>query len=86
MPCDSNKAVAGVMVTPVLTIGCRCGVGEGMPQNAITALVTDILARAPDWIRKDLAAKDPISRTRAEEALAALIGSALSKDDEIRKA
>jgi len=57
-----------------------------MPQNAITALVTEILARAPDWIRKDLSSKEPISRTRAEEALAALIGSALSSDDETRKA
>lgn len=55
---------------------------EVMPHNAIRALVADILARAPDWIRKDLASKDPLSRTRAEEALAALIGSALSKDDE----
>lgn len=53
-----------------------------MPHNAITSLVTEILARAPDWIRKDLASKDQLSRTRAEEALAALIGSALSKDDE----
>ncbi|WP_454884382.1 DUF6771 family protein [Sphingomonas oryzagri] len=52
-----------------------------MPHNAITSLVTEILARAPDWIRKDLAAKDPLSRTRAEEALAALIGAALSKDE-----
>ena len=60
--------------------------GEVMPHNAMTALVADILARAPDWIRKDLASKDPISRTRAEEALAALIGSALSKDDETREA
>jgi len=59
---------------------------EEMPHNAITALVADILARAPDWIRKDLASKDPINRTRAEEALAALIGSALSKDDETREA
>ena len=56
-----------------------------MPHNAITSLVTELLARAPDWIRRDLASKDPISRTRAEEALAALIGSALSKDDEMRK-
>lgn len=53
-----------------------------MPSNAITALVTEILTRAPDWIRKDLASKDPLSRTRAEEALAALIGSALSKESD----
>ena len=52
-----------------------------MPHNAITALVTDILTRAPDWIRKDLSSKDPLNRTRAEEALAALIGATLSAED-----
>ena len=51
---------------------------EAMPHNPITTLVTDILARAPEWIRKDLASKDPLNRIRAEEALAALIGSVLS--------
>lgn len=56
-----------------------------MPHDAVTALVTGILARAPDWIRKDLASKDPGSRTRAEEALAALIGAALSRDGQIEE-
>lgn len=49
-----------------------------MPANAITALVTEILTRAPEWIRKDIASKDPQSRVRAEEALAAIIGTTLS--------
>lgn len=49
-----------------------------MTHDAITPLVTELLARAPDWIRKDLAAKDPLTRTRAEEALAVLISSALA--------
>jgi len=49
-----------------------------MTHDAITALVTELLARAPDWIRKDLAAKDALTRTRAEEALAVLIGAALA--------
>ena len=70
----------------MLIRGCRCGGGEVMLHNAITALVAAMLARAPDRIRKDLASKNPISRTRAEEALAALIGSALSKDDGTREA
>jgi len=52
-----------------------------MPASAITAVVTEILTRAPDWIRKDLASKDQAARTRAEEALAALIGAALSDPD-----
>jgi hypothetical protein len=49
-----------------------------MPNDAITAVVTRLLGRAPDWIRKDLASKDALTRTRAEEALAALISAALS--------
>lgn len=55
-----------------------------MPQDAIITVVAEVLARAPDWIRKDLGSKDALNRTRAEEALAALIGSALSKNDEVR--
>lgn len=51
-----------------------------MSTHTINALVSDILARAPEWIRKDLASKEAASRTRAEEALAALIGAALSED------
>ena len=46
------------------------------PTN-ITAIVTKVLSRAPDWIRKDLAAKDALARERAEEALAALISASL---------
>jgi len=49
-----------------------------MTHDAITALVTELLGRAPDWIRKDLAAKDALTRTRAEEALAVLISTALA--------
>jgi len=44
----------------------------------IAAVVTKVLSRAPDWIRKNLAAKDVSTRERAEEALAALIGAALA--------
>lgn len=49
-----------------------------MQQHDITTLVSEILGRAPEWIRKDLAARDALLRTRAEEALAALIGAALT--------
>lgn len=56
-----------------------------MSQDAIIAVVSEILARAPDWIRKDLGSKDAFNRTRAEEALAALIGSALSKTEGARE-
>jgi hypothetical protein len=40
-----------------------------------------LLGRAPDWIRKDLSAKDAMFRTRAEEALAALISAAISEGE-----
>ena len=47
----------------------------------ILALVTGVLTKAPEWIRKDLATKDGFNRTRAEEALAALISAELLKSD-----
>lgn len=43
------------------------------------AVVTSVLARAPEWIRADLGAKDPLRRQRAEEAIAVLIDQALAK-------
>jgi hypothetical protein len=52
-----------------------------MKQNDITLLVTHLLARAPDWIGKDLSAKDPALRTRAEEAMATLISAAISEGE-----
>lgn len=47
-----------------------------MPSTNITAVITGVLSRAPEWIRKDLASKDASTRERAEEALAALISAA----------
>ena len=44
-------------------------------QDAILQTVT----RLPDWIRHDLAAKDPALRTRAEEALAAMLADGLKR-------
>ncbi|MGN6376434.1 MAG: DUF6771 family protein [Sphingomonas sp.] len=43
----------------------------------LQAVVTEIIARAPEWIRADLASKDPAARQRAEEAFAAKIADAL---------
>ncbi|UUL83835.1 DUF6771 family protein [Sphingomonas qomolangmaensis] len=45
------------------------------------ATVTAMLAKAPEWVRTDLSAKDPSVRTRAEETLAAMIASALEAAD-----
>lgn len=39
--------------------------------------IAAVLHRAPEWVRHDLATKDPSARQRAEEALAAMISAAL---------
>ncbi len=47
--------------------------------ETLQATVNAIIARAPEWIRHDLASKDQNSRTRAEETLAAMITNALAE-------
>lgn len=37
------------------------------------------LSGMPDWLRRDLSSKDDANRKRAEEALSAMIASALSE-------
>lgn len=51
-----------------------------MNRGDLTRSVAGVLARAPRWIRTDLCASDPALRTRAEEALAAIIAAALTED------
>lgn len=46
-------------------------------QTDVALILSAILAKSPEWIRKDLASKDASTRTRAEEALAALIAAGL---------
>lgn len=43
------------------------------------AIIAQVLDRAPQWLRHDLAAKDTAARQRAEETLAAMIADALGK-------
>lgn len=43
----------------------------------LQAKITAVIARAPDWIRQELFSKENSTRARAEEALAAMIASAL---------
>jgi len=43
-------------------------------QQAISVVVQ----RAPEWMRHDLLSKDKATRTRAEEALAAIITNAIA--------
>ncbi|QDX25070.1 hypothetical protein FPZ54_02880 [Sphingomonas suaedae] len=39
------------------------------------------LKRAPEWVRRDLTAKDQSARTQAEEAFAAMLADALRRSD-----
>jgi hypothetical protein len=50
-----------------------------MDQTAKDAL-HNALARLPEWLRHDLAAKDSAVRLRAEESLAAILIAALGAD------
>ena len=43
----------------------------------LTKMIETVLARAPEWVRHDLTAKDTQVRSRAEETLAAMISAAL---------
>ena len=43
----------------------------------LTDAILRVVKRAPQWIRRDLDAKDPVARIRAEETLAAMIAVAL---------
>ena len=51
-----------------------------MPWGAMvreSSVIAPVVAHMPDWIRKDLSAKDAGTRSRAEEALTAQLLSAL---------
>ncbi len=51
---------------------------NGLMNHAeLKATITDSLSRMPDWIRHDLAIRDPAMRLRAEETLAAMIAAAI---------
>lgn len=45
----------------------------------LTSIILNVIERAPQWMRRDLEAKDAVVRTQAEEALAAMIADALGK-------
>jgi hypothetical protein len=40
--------------------------------------IADVIRRAPEWLRRDLLSDDHVAKTAAEEALAAMIASALA--------
>ena len=47
----------------------------------LTNTILRVIERAPQWMRRDLEAKDAVVRTQAEEALAAMIADAVGKQD-----
>ncbi|WHU04339.1 DUF6771 family protein [Sphingomonas sp. NIBR02145] len=49
--------------------------------DPLQSAIADIIARAPEWIRQEMATKDHATRERAEEALAAMIANALKEAD-----
>ena len=49
--------------------------------SELTSIILHVIERAPQWMRRDLEAKDAVVRTQAEEALAAMIADALEKQD-----
>jgi hypothetical protein len=49
--------------------------------NDIQAVIASAVARAPEWIRRELLADEKAMRARAEEALAAMIADALNRSE-----
>jgi hypothetical protein len=50
-----------------------------MTQEELAGLIGTVLARAPQWVRHDLAAADASLRERAEETLAAMIAAGIAE-------
>lgn len=50
-----------------------------MKNDEQTAVISKLLAKAPAWVRHDLGSTDKAVRTRAEDALAAMIAAALAE-------
>lgn len=48
--------------------------------DALAASVNRVLARAPEWIRHNLVSSEASTRSRAEEALAAMIAAAMQAE------
>jgi len=53
-----------------------------MTSNLAT-IILRVIERAPQWMRRDLEAKDAVVRTQAEEALAAMIADALGNQEAV---
>jgi hypothetical protein len=49
--------------------------------NDLQQAISAVVQRAPEWMRHDLLSKDKATRTRAEEAFAAIIVNAIAERD-----
>lgn len=56
-----------------------CNDAHSMMNDELSQRILAALTRMPDWLRRDLSTKDDASRQRAEEALSAIIVSALNQ-------
>ena len=45
----------------------------------LTDVITTVVRQAPQWVRADLMSSDAARRTRAEDALAAIIANAITE-------
>ena len=61
----------------------RSATHSAVMKDTLQATITSILQRAPEWIRQELSSKEKATRARAEEALAAMIASALHDADDV---
>ena len=69
------QASRGTSGLPPRTI---VGMAGEMNINLID-IIQAVVARAPAWLRHDLAAADPSVRARAEDAMAAMIAEAIAR-------
>ncbi len=63
-------------VASTLPHASRVAIGTCMDDKTKTRIL-GVIERAPQWLRNDLAAKDPAARARAEESLAAMLVDAI---------
>ena len=52
-----------------------------MSDDKFQKTLLHVVARLPEWIRRDLTSKDILVRTAAEETLALTIATALKEDE-----
>jgi hypothetical protein len=49
--------------------------------GTVSETIAEVVARTPEWLRRDLHSDDRTVRTAAEETLVAMIANALAKSD-----